>query len=81
MNRRLNISLPEETVKLLDRVAAKGARSWVIAEAVNMYVKEIGKTRLRKAMRERAERRADLDLQLAEEWFPVDQEPWDGSKR
>ena len=81
MYRRLNISLPEETVRLLDRVAAKGDRSHVIAEAVTRYVTDIGKARLRKRMKERAVKRADLDLEIAEEWFPVDQETWDGRDR
>ncbi|MBZ5637788.1 MAG: hypothetical protein LAO51_03415 [Acidobacteriia bacterium] len=81
MYRRLNISLPEETVRLLDRVAAKGDRSRVIAEAVTRYVTEVGKARLRKLMKERAVRRAELDLEIAEEWFPVDQESWDGRER
>ena len=77
MYRRLNISLPEETVELLDRIAVKGNRSHIIAEAVTRYVAEMGKARLRKLMKERAVKRADLDLEIAEEWFPVDQETWD----
>jgi CopG family transcriptional regulator / antitoxin EndoAI len=77
MNRRLNISLPEETIRLLDRVAARGDRSHVIAEAVTRYVAETGKSRLRKLMKERAEKRADLDLRIAEEWFHADQEAWE----
>ena len=80
-SRRLNISLPEETVRLLNRVASKGERSHVIAEAVTRYVAEIGKTRLRKLMKERALERADLDLRIAEEWFPLDQESWCGRRR
>ena len=80
MSRRLNISLPEETVRLLDRVAAKGERSHVIAEAVTRYVTELGKARLRKVMKERARKRSDLDLQIAEEWFRVDQEAWDAKE-
>jgi len=81
MHRRLNISLPEETIRLLDRVAPKGDRSYVIAEAVTRYVAEIGKARLRKLMKERAVRRADLDLQIAEEWFPIDQETWESRRK
>jgi CopG family transcriptional regulator / antitoxin EndoAI len=81
MPRRLNISLPDETVRLLDRVAAKGERSHVIAEAVTKYVAEIGKARLRRRMKERAVTRADLDLEIAQEWFPVDEEAWDGKRK
>jgi len=54
MSRRLNISLPDETVRLLDRVAAKGERSQVIAEAVTKYVVEVGKAKIRKQMKKRA---------------------------
>ena len=74
--RRLNISLPEETVRLLDRVAAKGERSHVIAEAVAMYVTKVGKARLRRLMKERALERGEADLRIAEEWFNVDQQAW-----
>ena len=80
MSRRLNISLPDETVRLLDRVAAKGERSHVIAEAVTRYVVEVGRAHLRKRMKERALKRADLDLRIAEEWFPVDEEAWDAKR-
>lgn len=76
-SRRLNISLPEETVRLLDRIAAKGNRSRVIAEAVTRYAVESDKARLRSNMKERALRRAELDRQIAEEWFPIDQEAWE----
>src|SRR2546425_124383 len=34
MHRRVNITLPEETIRLIDRVAAKGDRSHFIAQAV-----------------------------------------------
>lgn len=80
MSRRLNISLPDETVRLLDRVAAKGERSQVIAEAVTKYVIEVGKDRIRKRMKERAVERADLDLQIAEEWFSIDEDAWGGER-
>ena len=81
MARRLNISLPEETVRLLDRVAAKGERSYVIAEAVTRYVADVGRAHLRKQMKKRAMERADLDLKIAEEWFLLDEEAWGGNKK
>jgi hypothetical protein len=40
MTKRLNITLPERTVALMDRVAGKGQRSRLIAEAVERYVEE-----------------------------------------
>jgi CopG family transcriptional regulator/antitoxin EndoAI len=79
--RRLNITLPEETIRLLDRVAAKGERSNLIAEAVAKYVTDMGKTRIKKRMRERAVERAELDLRIAEEWLGADREEWDAHEK
>ncbi len=69
MHRRLNITLPEEIIQLLDRVVEKGDRSRVIAEAVERYVTEAGRASLRRRIREGAKRRAERDVEIAEEWF------------
>ena len=74
MTKRLNITLPERTVALMDRVAGKGQRSRLIAEAVERFIEEEGRAKLRKRLREGAEVRARRDLQLAEEWFALDDE-------
>jgi CopG family transcriptional regulator / antitoxin EndoAI len=74
MTKRLNVTLPERTVALMDRVAGKGQRSRLIAEAVERYVEEEGRAKLRKRLREGAEARAGRDLQLAEEWYALDEE-------
>lgn len=76
MHRRLNITLPEETVRLIDRVAAKGDRSRLIAEAVTHYVRATGRARVRKRLKEGALRRAQRDARLAQEWFSIDEEAW-----
>jgi CopG family transcriptional regulator/antitoxin EndoAI len=76
MRRRVNITLPEETVRLLDHVAKRGDRSRLIDQAVRSYIRAEGRARLRKLLREGARQRAERDLRLAEEWFPVDEEPW-----
>jgi CopG family transcriptional regulator / antitoxin EndoAI len=76
MHRRINISLPEETLALIDRVAKLGDRSRFIDEAVKHYVQEVGRSKLRKQLQEGALRRARRDLALAEEWFGLDEEVW-----
>ena len=38
MNRRLNITLPEHTVRMLDRAVPRGQRSRLIDEAVTRFV-------------------------------------------
>jgi CopG family transcriptional regulator/antitoxin EndoAI len=76
MHRRINISLPEETLALIDRVAKQGDRSRFIDEAIKHYVQEVGRSKLRKQLQEGALRRAKRDLALAEEWFGLDEEVW-----
>jgi CopG family transcriptional regulator/antitoxin EndoAI len=77
-HRRINITLPEETIRLIDRVARKGDRSFLISEAVQRYVKAVGKARLRRLLKEGALRHAGRDLSLAEDWgrLDADEEPW-----
>jgi CopG family transcriptional regulator/antitoxin EndoAI len=72
MHRRINVTLPEETVKLIDRVSAKGDRSRLIDHAVKQYITEIGQANPRKQLKEGALRRAPRDCALAEEWFLLD---------
>ena len=76
MHRRINISLPEETLALIDRVAKLGDRSRFIDEAIKHYVQEVGRSKLRKQLQEGALRRAKRDLALAEEWFGLDEDVW-----
>jgi CopG family transcriptional regulator/antitoxin EndoAI len=81
VHRRLNITLPEDTVRLIDRVAKKGSRSRFIAEAVERYVGEIGRENLKRRIKEGAIRRAKRDTAIAEAWFAVEEEAWHGSRR
>jgi len=71
MNQRLNITLPEQTVRLLDRAVPKGQRSRLIDEAVKRFVKDTGSVRLRKQLERGAKARAERDLDVAEEWFAL----------
>ena len=66
--RRINISLPADALRLVDRVTSKGDRSRFIAEAISHYAKATRKAQLRKRLREGAERRAERDRALAVEW-------------
>ncbi|MBI4641111.1 MAG: hypothetical protein HY731_10480 [Candidatus Tectomicrobia bacterium] len=81
MHRRINITLPEETVRLIDRVTERGDRSRLIDEAVKRYIEEIGRANLKARLKEGALRRAKRDLALAEEWFSLEEEAWHESGR
>jgi len=73
---RINITLPKETVKLLDRVAQKGDRSRLINEAVRRYVHEVGRARLRQQLKAGYLQTAERDRRLVQDWFLVDEEEW-----
>jgi CopG family transcriptional regulator / antitoxin EndoAI len=76
MSKRINIMLPEETVRVLERAAAKGDRSRFISQAVLHYVKTQGAANLRERLKQGALANAKLDLEIAQEWFPVENEQW-----
>jgi CopG family transcriptional regulator/antitoxin EndoAI len=78
MRRRVNIALPEETLRLIDQRAGKGGRSHFIDESVRHYLRAVGRLKLREQLKEGATRRAARDLSLAEDWFPIEEETWSG---
>ncbi|WP_341525656.1 hypothetical protein WKK05_24165 [Nostoc sp. UHCC 0302] len=84
MHRRINITLPEETIELIDQVIDKsdspeetlGERSRFINEAVQYYIAEKALAKLREQLKEGAIQRAERDLGLVEEWFDLEEEAW-----
>lgn len=77
---RINITLPGETIALLDKVAPKGGRSRLVDTAVRRYISERSKQNVEKLMKEGAIKWADRNREIAEEWFHVDEETWQKSK-
>ncbi len=71
MSHRLNITLPEQTIELLDRAAPRGQRSRLIDEAVRYFIQQRGITKLRKHLKHGAQTRAARDLRIATEWFAL----------
>ena len=76
MQQRINISLPQETVKLIDRVTTNGGRSRLIDVAVRHYVETAGRSKLREQLAKGYRQLAELSLEIAAEWFPIDEETW-----
>ena len=76
MSTRINIVLPDKTIAILDRVAAKGRRSQFISRAVLHFVETQGKQSLRERLKHEALANAERDLAIAAQWFPLDEEAW-----
>lgn len=72
--KRINISIPEETLQLLDEIAPPKKRSQFIVEAIMQYASEIKRLQLREQLKAGYTANAESDRQIAEEWFPIEQE-------
>ena len=76
MAQRINVVLPEATVRTIDRLARPGQRSRFIDRAVQHYVATASAEALQGRLKQAALRDHDLDLEIAGDWFAVDQEQW-----
>jgi CopG family transcriptional regulator/antitoxin EndoAI len=76
MSKRINIVLPDKTVAMLDRVAAKGTRSRFIDQAVRHFVETQGRRTLREQLKAGYRVNAERDLAITAEWFPLEEEAW-----
>ena len=83
MNKRLTITLPDKTIRLLNRIADRTHRSSLIDRAVRRYLKLKQETgaNLRKQLANSYAVNAALDRQLAQDWFPIEQEVSDRARR
>jgi hypothetical protein len=76
MARRINVILPEATVRTIDRLSRPRQRSRFIDRAVQHYVATASPEALQERLKQAALRDHDLDLEIASDWFAVDQEQW-----
>lgn len=75
MNQRLTITLSAETVRLMDRTISKGERSRLIDDAIREYVvRRESKECFEEDLAEEARQCAEQDLEIAAEWFPLEEE-------
>jgi len=75
-HKRINITLPESTIVMLEKVAGKGSRSTFINDAIQKHIVETRKLSLRERVKEGAIANAERDLAIAREWFDIDDELW-----
>ena len=76
MGKRINIVLSDDTIRVLDRVAKRGERSSFVDEAIRYYVAVTGQANLREQLKRGAIARAERDLEIASEYFALEQERW-----
>ena len=81
MHKRINIMLPEETIKNLDHAARPGERSNFIVSAINYYFQSQQKAGLRQKLKQGSLANAGRDLDLARQWFPLEEDIWQKEKK
>ena len=74
---RLNITLPKELVRSLDKLAGPRKRSRFIAEALENQIKQYEKKKLEKLLAEGYRATEKEDVAFAREFEAVDLEGWD----
>jgi CopG family transcriptional regulator / antitoxin EndoAI len=74
MYRRLNVSLPEKTLRLLNSATKVGNRSRLVDLAIRHYLKTVGAARFRILLEEGYRRHAKRDRSVAAEWSSLDAE-------
>jgi CopG family transcriptional regulator / antitoxin EndoAI len=76
MYQQINITLPQKTIELIDRLAAHEDLNQLVDDAINLYITDRQKKALQQQLREGAICRGDRDLGLVEDWFSLEEEAW-----
>ena len=81
MTRQLQINLSEDTMQLLDRWLTSSDYTEkeynnLINEAIKLYIMEQQRNYLKQQLKEGAIIRAERDLNLAQDWFSLEEELW-----
>jgi hypothetical protein len=73
---RINIILPEDTLRTINRLAGRGERSRFIQRAVEHYVATATPEAIAEQLKQCAMRDRDLDQEITDDWSFVDRESW-----
>jgi len=76
MAKRINVLLPEATIRTIDNLSRPGQRSRFIDRAVKHYVAMASPQALQERLKQAAIRDRGLDIEIASDWFAVDREQW-----
>jgi hypothetical protein len=76
MAKRINVILSADTISTIDRITRPGERSRFIERAVRHYVATCSAEALHERLKQAALRDRDIDVEIAGDWFAVDQEQW-----
>jgi len=76
-NVRLNITIPEELARQLDRIVGTRGKSRFITETLRKRIQEIAEQKLQQLLEEGYKARQKESQDMAKEFEPADLEGWD----
>jgi CopG family transcriptional regulator/antitoxin EndoAI len=76
MTRRINVVLPETTIRTIDRMAKPGERSRFIHRAVEHYISTQSTEAVQKRLEAALLRDEDIDRETMADWSAVDHDTW-----
>jgi CopG family transcriptional regulator/antitoxin EndoAI len=77
MAKRINVILPETTIRGIDRLVKPGERSRLINKALEHYLATRSAEGLREQLKQAAIRDRDLvEREISDDWAAVDHESW-----
>jgi len=75
--RRVTVTLAEDTLRELDQIAQRRQRSQLVDLAITRFLEERKREEIRESLKDGALARAKEDTEMAEDFFPAEQEVWD----
>ena len=74
---RINVTLPRDLIDTLNEIAGSRARSRLIAESIQAYIREMQKAELDRRLEEGYRASAKESVDLTSDFESVDLEGWD----
>jgi CopG family transcriptional regulator / antitoxin EndoAI len=69
---RVNVMLPKNTLRLINKTTEKGGRSRFINEAICYYIKKTKQADIKKYLKEGAIENSKRDVSLTNDWFALE---------
>ena len=68
---RVNVMLPKNTLRLINKATEKGGRSRFIDEAICYYIKKTKQANIKKYLKKGAIENSERDISLTNDWFAL----------
>ena len=71
VRKRINITLPKDTVEMIDKIIEKGERSRLMDKAVRYFIDDFRNRKIKEGLKDAGLSRGKRDLILSREWYKL----------